>query len=260
MNLFDTHCHLADERFSKDLDDVITRMRDAGVGLCVVVGDASDADETQSVLRLCEQNDGMYAAFGVHPHNASAWNEDSARRLERALAHPKAVALGEIGLDYHYDFSPRPVQIEVFEAQLDAALRLGKPVALHVREAHGKTTEILRARYRAGRLPTALLHCYSGSWESAKTYLSMGLYVSLSGSATFKNASKLRDVAQNMPLDRLLIETDCPYLAPEPVRGRRNEPAYVAHTCARIAQLRGVSPEELADATTRNGRRFFALD
>ena len=161
----------------------------------------------------------------MHPHTASAWDAARAARLEGFLQHPKVKCLGEIGLDYHYDLSPRPKQLEAFEAQLDMALQRNLPVALHIREAHGEATDILRARYRAGRLPDCLLHCYSGSWESAKTYLSMGCYVSLSGSVTFKNAPKLHEVAVNVPLDRLLIETDCPYLAPEPMRGRRNEPS-----------------------------------
>lgn len=258
MNLFDTHCHLTDERFREDFDQVIARMREGGVNLAVVIGEASDEDAPDA-LKLCDTYDFLYAAVGLHPHVASEWNDETAERLKGYLGHPKAVCLGEIGLDYHYDLSPRPKQLEAFEAQLDMALDFSKPVALHVREAHGEVTDILRARHRAGRLPSCLLHCYSGSWESAKTYLSMGMYVSLSGSVTFKNAPKLHEVAKSMPLDRLMVETDCPYLAPEPMRGRRNEPSFVAHTARRVAQLRGMDPEALAEATTANGKRFFRL-
>jgi TatD DNase family protein len=258
MDLFDTHCHLTDERFSADFDAVLARMREAGVNLAVVVGEASDETDAPDALKLCEVH-GFYAEVGVHPHVASAWNAETEKRLRGFLAHPKAVCLGEIGLDYHYDLSPRLQQAEAFEAQMDLALELGMPVALHIREAHGEATERMRARYRAGRLPKCLLHCYSGSWESAKGYLAMGCCLSLSGSATFKNAPKLREVAENVPPDRLLIETDSPYLAPEPMRGRRNEPAFVAHTCRRIAAIRGMDPEELARITTENGKRFFRI-
>ena len=259
MNLFDTHCHLTDERFREDFDQVLARMREAGVNLAVVVGEASDDTDAPDALKLCETYGFLYAAVGVHPHTASQWNEETAARLRGFLGHPKTVCLGEIGLDYHYDLSPRLKQMEAFEAQLDMALEMDKPVALHIREAHGETTDLMRSRFRAGRLPNCLLHCYSGSWESAKGYLAMGCYLSLSGSVTFKNAPKLHEVAQNAPPDRLLIETDCPYLAPEPMRGRRNEPAFVAHTCRRVALLRGMDPEELARITVENGKRFFRI-
>ncbi len=259
MNLFDTHCHLTDERFQEDFDQVLERMKENGVNLAVLIGEASDDTDAPEALKLCEAHENFYAAVGVHPHTASDWDEGRAKALEGFLKHPKVVCLGEIGLDYHYDLSPREKQLEAFEAQLDMALAFDKPVALHIREAHGEATDILRARSRAGKLPSCLLHCYSGSWESAKTYLSMGCYVSLSGSVTFKNAPKLHEVAVNAPLDRLLIETDCPYLAPEPMRGRRNEPSFVAHTARRVAELRGMDPEALAEATTANGKRFFRI-
>ncbi len=258
MNLFDTHCHLTDERFTEDFDQVLTRMTEAGVQRAVVIGDASD-DDAPAALALSERYDNFYAAVGVHPHVASSWDDARAALLRGYLAHPKAKCLGEIGLDYHYDLSPRDKQLEAFEAQLTIALEMDKPVALHIREAHGEATEILRARSREGKLPRCLLHCYSGSWESAKTYLSMGCFISLSGSVTFKNAPKLHEVALNVPLDRLLIETDCPYLAPEPMRGRRNEPSFVAHTARKVAALRGMDAETLAEATTANGVRFFRL-
>ena len=188
MPLFDTHCHLTDPRFQEDLPQVIERMRQAGVELAVVVGDA--AQDPASAFDLCQEHPFLYAAAGVHPHDASCWDEGRAQMLEAWMGREKAVALGEIGLDYHYDLSPRPQQRLAFDDQLDMAYRLNKPAILHIREAHGEATAILSARWRAGRLPLCVMHCYSGSWESARTYLDMGMYLSFTGSVTFKNAAK----------------------------------------------------------------------
>ena len=257
MRLFDTHCHLNDGRFAEDREAVLSRMEEAGVELAVVVGDASN--EEDPVFELARTNGGLYAASGLHPHDADKWSEELARRLEADLVREQAVALGEIGLDYHYDFSPRETQKAVFDMQLEMAYRLSLPAILHIREAHGDATEILGARARRGRLPCCVMHCYSGSWESAKGYLDMGMYISFSGSLTFKNAPRLTEVCRNMPLDRLLVETDCPYMAPVPLRGRRNEPAYVEHTARKAAQIREMDPEELALAALENGLRFFRI-
>jgi len=258
MRLFDTHCHITDERFDGDRAAVIERMRAAGVERALLVGDGSK--EEQPAFALAEEYDWMWAATGVHPHDASRWDEASRRRVEAWMAHPKAVALGEIGLDYHYDLSPRDAQRQAFDDQLDMARRLDKPVILHIREAHGDATDMLTARWRAGRLPRGVMHCYTGSWESAKQYLAMGLYISFSGAITFKNAPKLSEVARNMPLDRLLVETDCPYMAPVPMRGQRNEPAFVAYTARKVAQIRGMDADELAYAAMENGRRLFGVE
>ena len=258
MRLFDTHCHITDERFDEDRPSVIARMGEAGVELALTVGDGSL--EQQPAFALAEQYGWMYAATSVHPHDASRWNDEARGRVEKWMAHPKAVALGEIGLDYHYDLSPRDVQKQVFDEQLDMAFRLDKPVILHVREAHGDATDIMTARWKAGRLPRGVMHCYTGSWESAKQYLAMGLYVSFSGAVTFKNAPKLSEVAKNLPLDRLLVETDCPYMAPVPMRGQRNEPAFVAYTARKVAELRGMDEEELALAALENGKRLFGIE
>lgn len=257
MNLFDTHCHLTDERFQEDLPEVIARMKNTGVRFAVVVGDASETPE--SAFALADAHDFLFAACGLHPHDASKWTPERRQKLESWMRFHKLVALGEIGLDYHYDLSPRDRQREAFDAQLDMAYDLKRPVILHIREAHGEATDMLAARHQKGRLPSGVMHCYTGSWESAKQYLAMGFYISLSGTVTFKNAPKLVEVAQHCPLDRLLIETDCPYMAPVPMRGKRNEPAFVRYTAEKIAEIRGMTPEALAEVTTENGKRLFAI-
>ena len=251
--LFDTHTHINDERFDADRSEVIENMQRAGVQLAVVVGDA--AAQPESAFALADAYPFLYAAAGVHPHDAIQYNDAIQAQIETWMAHPKAVALGEIGLDYHYDLSPRDVQKDVFARQLALAKRLNKPVIIHIREAHGDAMDILRTADR----PAGVLHCYTGSWESAKAYLDMGFYISLSGAVTFKNAPKLAQVAQNVPLDRLLVETDCPYMAPVPMRGKRNEPAFVAYTAQKVAELRGMDAEEFALVAYENGKRLFGI-
>ena len=253
MVLFDTHTHINDERFDADRSEVIENMQRAGVQLAVVVGDA--AAQPESAFALADAYPFLYAAAGVHPHDAIQYNDAIQAQIETWMAHSKAVALGEIGLDYHYDLSPRDVQKDVFARQLALAKRLNKPVIIHIREAHGDAMDILRTADR----PAGVLHCYTGSWESAKAYLDMGFYISLSGAVTFKNAPKLAQVAQNVPLDRLLVETDCPYMAPVPMRGKRNEPAFVAYTAQKVAELRGMDAEEFALAACENGKRLFGI-
>ena len=256
MKLFDSHAHLASERFMDDLPDVLARMKAANVLGCVVVCDpGEDEPDHERAMEIVRANPGFRLAAGVHPHNARNWSEDMEKTLRALLALCECTTLGEIGLDYHYDFSSREAQREVFERQLDLALELDMPVQLHIREAHGEAMEIMRARYKQSRLPRGIMHCFSGSWETAKAYLNMGYYISLSGVATFKNANKLLDVARNTPVDRLLVETDCPYMAPVPMRGKRNEPAFVQYTFARVAELRGADPEELAEILWENTLR-----
>lgn len=258
MNIFDTHTHISLSQFADDREEVIARMRAAGVGRALVVADSTE--DVPFAAALCEAHDFLYLAAGVHPHNAAKYG-GAAEAVTRAIAkHPKFVILGEIGLDYHYDFSPREVQRDVFARQMELAWALNKPMQLHIREAHGDNIEMLRTAKAAGRLPAGVMHCYTGSWESAKVYLDLGMYISLTGAVTFKNAPKLAEVAEKTPLDRLLVETDCPYMAPVPLRGKRNEPAFIVHTVARIAQIRGMEPEELAAATWENANRAFGLN
>ena len=274
MRLFDTHCHIADPRFDADRDEVIARFREAGVARALVVADPRepiyDGPEDEGgqlvavgnedrVFELVEAHDFLYGAIGVHPHNASGWDAAAEATVLEYLKHPKCRLLGEIGLDYHYDLSPRDVQRKVFDRQLDMAFDAGVPVQLHIREAHGDCLDMLRARAKAGRMPSGIMHCYTGSWESAKIYLDLGLHISLSGAVTFKNAPKLAEVARNVPADRLLVETDCPYMAPVPLRGRRNEPAFIVHTFAKVAELRGEAPDRLAEQLWRNANDIMGI-
>ena len=258
MRIFDTHCHLADEAFKEDLDSVLARMAESGIRRANLVADPCEESPNQErVLSIAERSPNFCASAGVHPHNASRYNEGAEELLTELLKHPKMRLLGEIGLDYHYDLSPRETQRRVFDRQLDLSHRLGMPVQLHIREAHGDALEMLRER--KNRLSGGIMHCYTGSMESAKIYLDLGFYISFSGALTFKNAPKLAEAARFVPKDRLLIETDCPYMAPVPLRGRRNEPSFIVHTLQKLAELRGEPLEETAETVYRNGLRIFGI-
>ncbi len=253
--LFDTHAHPTDGRFDSDRDDVLARMREGGM-LCVCVG--ADMESSAQSVELAKREPMIYATVGVHPHDAKTFTEADVPVLTNWLTNePKVVALGEIGLDYYYDLSPRDVQKDVFSRQLDLAYELGKPVVLHIRDAHGDTIDMLRAHQN--RLPHCVVHCCSASWESAKIYLSLGCMISFAGPVTLARSVNLHEVAKNVPIDRLMIETDSPYLAPEPVRGRRNEPVCVEHICRFIANLREMDAQELCDITRENGKRFYGI-
>lgn len=260
MKIFDTHCHIADPAFDADLQEVIDRFHAAGICRVNVVADPCEEEPNQQkVFQLAEENEGFCASIGAHPHNASRYDDAAEAEILKYLAHPKCRLLGEIGLDYHYDLSPREVQREVFARQLELAWQKQVPVQLHIREAHGDTMDIVRARVAAGAMPEGIMHCYTGSWEAAKVYLDAGLYISLSGVLTFKNAPKLVEVMQNMPADRILLETDCPYTAPEPFRGRRNHSGLVMRTAEVLAELQNKKIEEIIAVTTANARTFFEI-
>lgn len=253
MQIFDTHCHVADPAFDADREETIQRFLDAGVKRAVVVADPCEEEPNQrSVFALTERYDFLYAAIGAHPHNAVRYDAAAESILLEYIRRPKCRLWGEIGLDYHYDLSPRDIQRRVFDRQLDLAFEHDMPVQLHIREAHGDCLEMLRARAAEGRMPAGIMHCYTGSWESAKLYLDLGLYISLSGALTFKNAPKLSEVARQLPADRMLIETDCPYMAPVPLRGRRNEPSFITHTLAKLAELREEAPDRVARQLWQN--------
>ena len=252
--LADSHSHIDDERFDRDRDQVIERAAAAGVDLIVNIG--ADMASSARSIALSEKYGCVYAAVGMHPHDAKEMREQDYIQLERWTVHPRVVAIGEIGLDYHYDLSPRPIQKEVFLRQLDIARKTGKPFIIHEREAHADTLDIVR---NAARGLNGVFHCFSGSVETARAYLDMGFYISVAGPVTFPKSIKTKEVAKFVPLDRLLVETDSPYLTPEPYRGKRNEPAYVRIVAEDIAGLRNISLEELAEATSRNLRKLFAI-
>lgn len=254
MKLFDSHCHLDDEKFNEDRAEVIARLREGGVERCVCVG--SDLPSSRRCVALAEQYPFIYAAAGVHPHEAKDAPADYLDQLKTLLAHPKVMALGEIGLDYYYDLSPRDVQKRVVQEQLDLACDTDMPVIFHIRDAHGDMFDILRSR---SRLPAGVIHCCSASAEMVREYLKMGFYISFAGPITFKNAAGPVSASQAVPLDRLLIETDSPYLAPVPLRGRRNEPANVRYVLEKQAEIHGVPPEELADITFRNACALYRI-
>ena len=252
--LFDTHCHLDDDKFLEDREAAYARMRERGVTRAVFVW--TDLASSRLCLDIAGSHEGVWAACGVHPHEAKDAPEDYLDRVAALCREEKAVALGEIGLDYYYDFSPRDVQKKVLCEQMDLAVELDIPVIFHIRDAHGDMIELFRARKR---LPQGIIHCFSGSLETAMIYVKMGFYISFAGPLTFKKAPHLCAAAQAVPADRLLIETDSPYLSPEPVRGRRNEPANVYYVCEKLAQLRGLTMEETARLTTENACRLYRL-
>ena len=261
MRLFDTHGHLSDGAFDADRREVIARLRAEGLEYAIVVADPCERIPNQDAVHaLLTEYPFLYGAIGVHPQNADRYDESVEATLREYLAIKKFVCLGEIGLDDHFEDNPEhAVQRDVFVRQLALAKELHMPAQLHIRDAHGDCLDITRKLYRENALPTCILHCYSGSLESAKLYLDMGMYISFSGSVTFKNAGKLKETAAYVPADRILTETDCPYLAPDPLRGKRNEPAYVARTTVCVANLRGVHPEDMARQMTENALRVFQM-
>ena len=255
IGLFDTHAHPTDHRFDSDREALLASMQETGM-LCVCVG--ADMESSRESLELANRVPGMYASVGVHPHDAKDFSDADVPVLTKWLTtEDKVVALGEIGLDYYYDLSPRDVQKDVFARQLDLAYELDKPVILHIRDAHGDVIDILRAH--KNRLPQCVVHCCSASWESAKVYMGLDCMISFAGPVTLKRSVNLHEIALNMPLDRMMIETDSPYLAPEPVRGRRNDPRNVAFICEFIAELRGMDAQELCNVTRENGKRFYRI-
>lgn len=253
--LFDTHVHLNDDQFNDDLEEVIERARLNGVERVVIVG--FDEKTIKRAMELIEAYDFMYAAIGWHPVDAIDLTDDYLKWIEELTAHPKVVAIGEIGLDYHWDKSPKDIQQAVFRRQIQLAKRLDLPIIIHNREATEDVVTILEEE--GASEVGGIMHCFSGSPETAKRCLDMNFYISLGGPVTFKNAVKPKEVAKEVPLERLLIETDCPYLAPHPYRGKRNEPSYVKLVAEQIAELKGVSFEEVAKATTENANRLFRI-
>ncbi|OAJ72804.1 hydrolase TatD [Brevibacillus sp. SKDU10] len=253
--LFDTHAHLNAEQFDEDRDEVIARAKENGVSTIVNVG--FNRETIPTTMELAEKYDFIYAVVGWHPQDAITMKEQDLEWLEELSKHPKVVGLGEMGLDYYWDTSPRDVQAEVFRKQIRLARKLQMPIIIHDRDAHQDIIDILREE-KAGEVG-GIMHCFSGSYELAKMALDMNFYISFGGPLTFKNAKRPKEVAAKIPLERILIETDCPYLTPHPFRGKRNESAYVKFVAEEMAQIHGLPYEELAKITANNARRLFNI-
>lgn len=252
--LFDSHAHLDDNRFTGEVEEVIARAIDNGVTGIINAG-ACMPSSARSVA-LAEKYAGIYAAVGIHPHDAKDAVERDYEQLAKWTQQVKVVAIGEIGLDYYYDHSPRDIQQAVFIRQLNVARECNMPVIIHDRDAHGDIMNILRKEAKG---MTGVMHCFSGSMEMAREIVKLGFYVSFAGPVTYKNSTKLKEIAATIPLDRLLVETDSPYLTPYPYRGRRNEPAYVRFVAEEVAALRGMELTDLAAAATENVKRLFSI-
>ncbi|WJV18888.1 TatD family hydrolase [Rossellomorea marisflavi] len=254
--LFDTHVHLNAEQFDEDVEEVIARAKEAGVENMVVVG--FDRPTIERAMELVETYDFLYASVGWHPVDAIDMKDEDLDWIEEWTKHPKVVALGEMGLDYHWDKSPEDVQKDVFRRQIRLAKKVKLPIIIHNREATQDIVDILKEE-EASEVG-GIMHCFSGSPEVAKECVDMNFYISLGGPVTFKNARKPKEVAKEIPLKKLLVETDCPYLAPHPNRGKRNEPAYVRLVAEQIAELKEISIEEVEAATTRNAKKLFNIN
>jgi TatD DNase family protein len=257
MVLVDSHCHLADPRLRDDAAGIIERAKAAGVETIISVGAIGSAATDRLTVELAERRPELYAVVGVHPHDASACSDARLEELRKLAASPKVVAIGESGLDFHYMHSPQQDQENALVRHLALASELGKPIVIHCRNAEERLAAIVRD---TGMPPRGgVIHCFTGNSESARTLLALGFYISFSGILTFRNAAAVQQAALLVPIDRLMIETDAPYLAPEPLRGRRNEPANVVRTCEFLARLRGVDMDILAQATTANAGRLFEI-
>lgn len=254
--LIDTHAHLTLGKMAEDVDGVLRRSCDAGVSSWITVG--TNTKENQQVAELAAKYEKLYAAVGIHPHDAKDVSEADLAELELLAGRDKVAALGEMGLDFHYDFSPRQVQKDIFAKQLELAAKLNMPVIIHSREAFDETIEILD-EFR-GRVDKVVFHCFGGDADQARFIIEQGWYISFTGVVTFKNAHTTREAARAVPLDRMMVETDCPYMSPEPMRKQKdNEPALMVHTARFLAELKNVSFDEFARVTTATARQFFEL-
>ncbi len=252
-NIFDSHAHYDSEDFNEDRKELLNALPQRGI--CGVVNCASDLATSLTCLELADEYNYIYAACGVHPHEASKCKEGYISVLKKLCMSEKCVAVGEIGLDYHYDFSPRDVQLKFFEEQIILANELNLPIIVHDREAHEDTMNLLK-KYK----PKGVVHCFSGSVEMAKEVIKLGMYIGLGGAVTFKNARKPIEVAAFVPDDRLVIETDCPYMTPVPYRGQRNDSSYIPYSAEIIAGVRNTTAEEILNLTRKNANTLFGLE
>lgn len=258
MELIDSHCHIDSPQFAEDREAMLGRARAAGVTTLLAIGNGPGPEKLDAALPFAEANDWIYTSIGIHPHEAKEATPAHMDELARLAKHPKVIAWGEIGLDYYYDYSPRDVQERVFREQMELARAAGLPIIIHCRDAWDDCLRVLEEAWK----PTGLggiLHCFAGTEEHARRGIEMGFLVSFTGNISFPKAQGIRDVAKVLPLTEVLIETDSPYLAPQPHRGKRNEPAYVAEVAKVLANVRDLQVEEVATQTSNNFRRFFRL-
>jgi TatD DNase family protein len=253
--VIDSHCHLDSAEFNQDRDAVIDRALAAGVDHMMAIGTGNGPPDLEAGIRLADQHPAFYATVGIHPHDAAKAGPADFKRLADLVAHPKVLAVGEIGLDYHYDYSPREVQKAAFIEQMKIAEEAGKPIVIHTREAWDDTLDLIEQHWKKSL--GGIMHCFSGGPEEAQRAVSLGFYLSFGGIVTFPKALAVQEAVKAVPGDRFLLETDAPYLAPVPNRGKRNEPALMVHTARKIAELRGVSYEDVCAATTANFRRLL---
>ena len=248
---FDSHTHYDDEKFDKDRDEIISRIfQDSVWG---IINCAGDIATSLSTLEMAEKYEGIYAAVGIHPHE-SGKDRDNIEKIIPLLSQKKVLAVGEIGLDYHYDFSPRDIQREVFEKQLELSLQFDMPVIIHMREATKDTLEILK-EYK----PRGVVHCFSSSLQTAEEIMKIGMYFGIGGAVTFKNARKPVEALREIPMDRILLETDCPYMTPVPHRGERNNSSYISFVIDKISEIKGIEKEKIIDITNENAKRLFNI-
>ena len=257
VGLVDSHAHIQGPEFAADVAQVIEQARAVGVERIIVVGGAGDLSSNDAALELAKSFSGLYATVGMHPHDAKEVSDKDLERLDELARSPQVVAIGETGLDFYYNHSPRQIQIELFCRFIHMARETGLPLVVHNREAQREVVELLR-REGKGDL-RGVVHCFTGNYEAAREILDIGFYLSFTGIITFKNADSLRDVVRKLPLNRVLVETDSPYLAPVPHRGKRNEPAHVRFVAQTIAAVRGIRLEEVAEATSNNARNLFGI-
>jgi len=256
--LIDSHAHLDDRRFNKDRDQLIKNLEKDGIELVVNIG--SNLQTSEDSVKLAEEYDPIYAVVGVHPHDAAEYDDKVEARLRELAGHKKVVAIGEIGLDYYRNLSPKETQIDVFKRQLELARELDMPIVIHSRDASQAVFDILRDFKTKNPQMDILIHCYSDSVELMREYIKLGCYIALGGTTTFKNSRVPKEVAKQVPLERLVLETDSPYLTPEPMRGKRNEPKYVDYVAQQIADLRDITKEEVALQTSFNTRKFYRIE
>ncbi len=254
MMLIDTHAHLQWQDYKDDFEKVLENAKKAGVGFILNVG--TTVKTSQEAVQIAERYDYIYATVGIHPHDSKEANAASISTLKELAKHPKVMAIGEIGLDFFYEHSPKEKQIEVFEKQLEIAKEFELPVSIHCRDAFVSSFASLKKI----KIERGVFHCFTGTERDAKEAAQMGFYISISGIVTFKKSTALQDVVKTIPLEHLLIETDCPFLAPEPYRGKRNEPAYVVEIAKKIAALKNIPPERGAEMTTRNAKMLFRFE